>query len=148
MSYNSTKRWYLYMIVLFTFDIVLSALFEQQIICSLLCFYACSLFSSISTRHLSILIFLILSEQFLIFGNFGLPLLYLLPITIFVLKARQLFYIHTIAPYLILLACLCAQLLIIEPYMFHISCPLCYTLSKFLGNIIAMMLLSLKFSPR
>ncbi len=148
MSSNSIKRWYLYMIVLFTFDITLSALFEQQIICSLLCFYAYALFSPISTRQLSILIFLILSEQFLIFGNFGLPLLYLLPITIFVFKARQLFYIHTIAPYLILLACLCVQLLVIEPYMLHITCSLYYTLSKFLGNITVMMLLSLKFSPR
>ena len=66
MAFHSSTWFYTYAWGLFLADIILAALFEQQIIYGLLSFYAYALSGPISQGQLGLLLFLLCIEQFLI----------------------------------------------------------------------------------
>jgi len=148
-TYVTTKEaWYIYAILFFIIDLMLAYFFEQQFIYSLLCFYGYSLFLTSNKIQLSLVLFLLVCENFLILGHCGFPLAYLIPAAFLAFKVKQLFAPSVLAPNMLISVCLCIQILVTEPYFFHIFFPLFYTIGKFSANIIVMILFSLKFRPR
>ena len=143
---NALRQLWIYALALliFVIDISAAALLEQQFMYGLLCFIVFWLFMPSSTLFISFLLFLFLLEQFLILGHCGLPLLYLIPAIIIAFKSRHLFHSNLLTAYLLVTACLLAQFLLLEPYLFHVKPQFFYTIGKILVNIIVMILFSLK----
>jgi len=136
---------YFYSFLLFVIDIGVANFYQNYVFSGLLCLLSLALFLPGNQIQLSILLLFITLEQFIIYGHFGLPLLYLLPITILVLKTKHVFRAHKVAPYLILIGFLAIQSFVIDPYMFHHFYSIYYTMGKFIANIIVAFMLSLKF---
>ena len=138
----------LFSLMFFFLDILMFSLFEKQIFYLLLCFY---IFNMWEQRNVFIFIFfafLIALESSLYYGQFGVQLLYLLPITLLAFKAKQTFWNWNFQPYLILMACLLIQSYLIEPFLLGIPATFSYTNSKIIANIIVLWCISLIFSSQ
>ncbi len=134
-----------YAFFLFFIDIIIASELKHYLVYSLLTFYAYILFVPIKHKALTFIMLLLCFEQFIIFDHFGLPLLYLVPITIFSHKGRSLFYSYHLLPLAIILVCLTSQLIFIEPFLLGIFEEKHYTMGKFFGNMLLTGLFTLKF---
>ncbi len=139
-------RWLsIYIFSLFLIDIFSAAFFQHYMIFGLACLYACLLFEPIRRTTLALTVLLITLEQFLILGHFGLPLLYLLPVTAIAFKTRNLFYSRHLLPLIVIIFCLGCQLLILNPLIFGLFDGKIYTMGMFFVNILLTVLFTLKF---
>ena len=141
-----SKKWlYACAFSLCAIDIISASLAHHYIIYSLLCFYACALFQTKNKKFLVFMLCLICLQQFLVLGNFGIALIYLLPAAGLAYKLQNLFYSKWFLPLIIITFCLTAQLLIINPLILGIFDKTTYTIGKFFANILLTGLFSLKF---
>jgi len=139
----STRWWYILLFLLFFIDVLAASFFEQPIIFGLLSFYVFSLFLPIKNGQRALGLFLISCEHFLFGSPFGLPLVYLVPITFITLKIKPILQPNLFLPFFVLLGCLSLQALV-EPSIMPLFTVKIYTIGKIFATIIVMILLSLK----
>ena len=140
----STRWWYVLLFLLFFIDVLAASFFEQPVIFGLLSFYIFSLFLQIKNGQRALGLFLICCEHFLFGSPFGLPLLYLIPVTLLTLKIRPILNPNLLLPFFVLLGCLGLQFLV-EPSIMPLFSAKIYTIGNVFATIIVMILLSLKY---
>ncbi|MDP3889182.1 MAG: hypothetical protein Q8Q25_01405, partial [bacterium] len=134
-------------LLFFLLDICTFSFFERPLSYSILGFYGLQIFTA-NNKHLSIIGLAILLESFIYSGWFGLPILYLIPLTILGLNGRKNLYTNRFLALLAGILAILTQCLLIE-VLFLKNFPLnYYTLVKITGNIIMISILSLTIKPR
>lgn len=138
MKKISSLLFYIISIALFFLDVCAFSFFEQQLVYTLLCFFVATLLGKTSWVQRGFLAGLLCLQSFIYYGIFGLPLLYLIPITILVFKAQKTLYKSQIYHYILLALCLIAQAIIVEYYVLKMPLVGPYTLTKILVNLVVM----------
>lgn len=110
----------LFLTLLFALDIILWGFFEQKIISLVLCLSSILIFRTTSTFTITYLLFLLSLEGLFDFYCYGIPLLYLLPLTFLIRNTRNILQPHTMLPfYATLLVCLLCNTLLRGYYSPH-----------------------------
>lgn len=144
MKSYKKHQFYLVSIMLFFIDFICFAFFEKQVIHSLLCWYALTVFRHYNLKKLSIVALLLSLESYTQYDTFGLILIYLTPLTLLALWIKKILYPTIAQPYIFLTLSLCLQHLLVELYMLSLNTPHTWTFSKIIANIIVMIIVSLK----
>ena len=139
-----TNYFFSNLFILFILDIFFFMLLEKNFFHLLLCFYVLHISTSSSIRRLSVIAFFIYFESFLHYGQFGIQLMYIIPLTILGKKAKKNFYWTSLHPYILLTLALVTQSLFIDGYSLHSVASNTYTITKIIANIIVLLLFSLK----
>lgn len=121
---------------LFVLDVCLFSFFEQPYLYSLPALYIILLFIPNALLPLMLTSFLSSVESHLYYGYFGIPLLYLLPITWFTLKTKQFLYVSSLYPSILLFCCFIIQYIGIEQLVLGLQSGLICTNTKIIANII------------
>ncbi len=139
------KTVYLSLILLLVFcaDISQFFLFTTIYVYLLLCLYWAVFFYTTNTRMLFLAMLLLSLEYFCCYGQFGLPLLYLIPISMIGFLVRQNLYQTLLQPPILLSLCVIAQIYGIEAYWLGITHTTYYTIGKISVNIIVISYFSL-----
>lgn len=138
-------------IILFLIDLGSISIFERPIIYSLLCFYLLQLARPISWWRITFVCLLFSLSSLLHYDRFGLALVYLIPATLLGIKMRKVLYDSYWQYYLLLAACLLAQIIVVEHLILHLSISIPYTISTLFVNLVIIGLLSYLlayFKPR
>jgi len=132
----------------FLIDIFFLGFFESQIVATLLCFYTLLLTDQGNTRLLFLSLFLISFYPLILYGTFGLSLLYLLPLSIIVMEMKSLFRRAVWLPYFFLVAALLANQLIIKQYMLGLGFYSQFFLASICVNLVILLIFEKYFSQR
>lgn len=111
---------------------------------SLLALFAVALSYRISLFRLSCLLILLALESFLLHGQWGVQLIYLIPIALISRKTWDIFTQATIHAIIMLSGCLIAQIVIIDTLV-GTNLISVFTLMKILINILLTICISLKY---
>jgi hypothetical protein len=136
---------YFIIICLFVFDICLFSFFEQPYLYSLSALYILLLFIPYTLLPLMLTSFLSSVETHLYYGYFGIPLLYLLPITWFTIKTKRFLYDSRLYPLMLLFCCFSIQYIVIERLILGLQPGLVCTSPKIIANIIVIACLFLTY---
>ena len=135
---------YLIIFLLFCIDVWSFFFFEKQIFHLLLCFLIMHTYYSRSVSPtLTILSFLAI-ESFIMYGIFGLSLLYAIPATIFIFTFHTYLYITILYPVFASSTCLLLAILLIQGYLLGLPVSVPYTISTIFANIMITIAFSLK----
>ncbi len=132
------KQWLvlLLLLVLFFADLFLLSLFQKQSLYLLVCLYVCQLYApSLIYAPITFTALLIGLESFVLYGQFGLQLVYLLPATIIALQAKRSFYAPRLQPYLLLMLCMGAHTLLLDKIPLGSVPFLGFTKSQIIANL-------------
>lgn len=129
--------------VLFFVDLACLSLFEKPYIYSLLSFYILQLALPISLIRIIICCLLLSIAPLINYGRFGLALIYVIPATLIGIKMRQTLYDSVWQYYVLLAACLLAQIILLEYFILHLPVSIPYTISTIFANLIVIWLISL-----
>ena len=135
------KQWLLFflLLVLFFADLFLLSLFQKQTVYLLVCLYVCQLYShSPAYAPLALTALLVGLESFVLYGQFGLQLVYLLPATIIALQAKKSFYAPKLQPYLLLVLCIGAHALLLDNITPAFTPIAWYTKSQIPANLLVL----------
>ncbi len=138
----SALLFYVITSVLFLVDLGSFSIFERPIIYSLLCFYLLQLARPISWCRVTFVCLLFSLSSLLHYDRFGLALVYLIPATLLGIKMRKVLYDSYWQYYLLLAACLLAQIIVVEHFILHLSISIPYTISTLFVNLVIIGLLS------
>lgn len=146
-----TRKSFFYLILLFCFilDFVFFAFFEQQLLFFTLSFfllYVCRT-TVIRMPFIALSLLFLALESFFYCGRFGLQLMYIFPTAIIGIQTRRWLYAPSL-PYLLLIACLMANQVIMSTSSSLSELLSPYTFIKIIANIIVMIGISLKFYSR
>lgn len=141
---------YFFGLLLFVVDIFCYSFFEKQIFYFLLCFFILYIYDEEEkqTEKILFILLLISLESSLNYGQFGTQLLYILPISLIAYHAQKLFYAVHWQPSVTLISCICAQTLLIEPFLLMNPASFSYTNSKIIANMITLWCMSLIVSSQ
>ncbi len=135
---------YFYSLLLFIIDIFFHGFFQKKIVHLLLCFYCVYIFKNSTNFNIFFLIFLLTIEGFLTTHCYYVVLLYLIPITLFIVIIRSI-----IKPYLFLpqsitfTVCLASHYYLLS-YFTQSRSVQSYTFYEICGNLLVL-LIFLKF---
>lgn len=122
---------------LFTVDICLFSLVTQPFLYSIPALYIVLLFIPHTVLPLMLTGFLSSVETHLYYGYFGITLIYLLPITWFVIKTKKFLYASRFYPLILLFCCFGIQYIGIERLILGLHPgELACTNTKFIANIL------------
>lgn len=138
----SALLFYVITSALFLVDLGSFSIFERPIIYSLLCFYLLQLARPISWCRVTFVCLLFSLSSLLHYDRFGLALVYLIPATLLGIKMRKVLYDSYWQYYLLLAACLLAQIIVVEHLILHLSISIPYTISTLFVNLVIIGLLS------
>lgn len=138
----SVLLFYAITIILFFVDLGSFSIFERPIIYSLLCFYLLQLARPISWCRITFVCLLFSLSSLLHYDRFGLSLVYLIPATLLGIKMAKVLYDSYWQYYLLLGACLLAQIIIVEHLILHLSISIPYTIFTLFVNLVIIGLLS------
>lgn len=127
---------YIITIILFFVDLGSFSLFERPLMYSLLCFYLLQLARPTGWCRITVISILFSLSSLLYYDRFGLTLVYLIPATLLGIKMRKILYDSYWQYYLLLAACLLAQIIIVEHLILHLSISIPYTISTLFVNLI------------
>lgn len=138
---------FLYFIIIcfFVLNICLFSLFEQPYLYSLPALYILLLFVPHTLFPLILTGFFSAIETHVYFDYFGIPLLYLLPITWFTIKTKNFLYASSWYPSILLFCCFILQYLVIEQLILGLQPGLVCTKTKIIANIIVITCLFLTY---
>lgn len=133
---------FLLILVCWIIDATATYIFEEPILNTLIALYILSCFNN---KHylekITILMFIILNS-FLEYDVWGLPLLYLLPVTALIWYFQKKVNVHGWIPYAVLSVCLTCHYLLL-PWLVHQPVGgLGYTVCKICVNILVMMIIN------
>lgn len=138
----SALLFYVIASLLFLVDLGSFSIFERPIIYSLLCFYLLQLARPISWCRVTFVCLLFSLSSLLHYDRFGLALVYLIPATLLGIKMRNVLYESHWQYYLLLAACLLAQIIVVEHLILHLTISIPYTISTLFVNLVIIGLLS------
>ncbi len=130
--------------LLFFIDLGGFSLFEKPLIYTLLCFYILQLCRPMSWPRILYCLLLLSLNPLIHYGRFGLGLVYLIPATFIGIKMRHTLYDTVWQYYLLLAACILAQIGLIEYGILGLPISASYTISTILANLIVIWIMSLK----
>ena len=133
---------YTLLCVFFFIDLAAFFLFEKPLIYSLLCFYILQLSRPMGIIRMVMACLLLSFPPLIQYDRFGLELLYLIPATFLGISMRKILYDSYWQYYLLLAACLLAQILIVEQVILHLGISITYTISTLFANLIVIWLMS------
>jgi len=126
--------------LLFSIDILLLGLLQQNLISTLLCFYAITLMRPTKFRLLATYLFFLSTISLIVYGIFGLSLLYLLPLSVATLEAKKLLSRRFWLPYALVGLSLLAQELLIGPFLLEIPFNTLFTGAKLCVNLVLVLI--------
>lgn len=131
----------------FLLDFICFSFFEQQLLFFMLAFFLLYIVRAIKidVTDLALCMLLLSLESFFYCGHFGLQLLYLIPITIAGILAREWLHTSSLLPYSLLLICILGHTIATGNFTEFFAIPGYYTLIKIIANIIVMISISLIF---
>ncbi len=132
----SNFQLYLFALLLLTIDTIFMGIFEQQMVYSLLCFYAVFLLKTDRSSTLVYMLLLLACQSVVVDGYFGLSLFYLLPLSIITLEAKNLFNTTAWLPYAFISTSILSHELFIKQYLLHIPAIPLFILSTICVNLI------------
>jgi len=127
--------------LLFAADIFLLGLFQQPTVSLLLCFYSAWLFRPNTKQLIFVSLFLLSSISLILYGNFGLVLLYLLPLTLLFYQAQKLLNKTFWLPYVFLTASILTADFLVKPLLLHTSPNILFTGAKLCVNLIIVLII-------
>lgn len=131
-------------IILLCVDINLFGFLHQHVIFTLLCWYILQLTNNSSFAQLTWILVLLATQSTLLYGRFGLELLYLIPLSLIVLKIQPYIGWKFVLISTTLIASLLLQTYILQSYLLELPVTSTYTAIKIIGNLVVMGLVSLK----
>lgn len=134
--------------ILFILDICFFSLCEQPYLYSLPIMYILLLCIPHTLLSLIITGFFCSIESHLYYGYFGIPLVYLLPITYFTIKTNNFLYTSAWYPCILLFCCFIIQYLGIEQIIFGFKSDLGCTNIKIIANILIIISFSLIYTSQ
>ncbi len=132
--------------ILFWIDLSQFFLFETQYAYLILCFYCTVLFFKPTLQLLCLAAIFFSLESFANYGQFGLPLFYLTPITAIGFILRHNVYINHLHMLILMIASLLIQILLLEGYWLGFSNTISCTIGKIIANIVITSCFSLTLS--
>jgi hypothetical protein len=136
---TTTSYFFTTLIILFLIDVLCFSFFEQRIFYLLLCLYCIELMRPhISAVRIASALLLIAFDSFVQFGRFGITLLYLMPLSYSVRKARTTLQATNALVYFFVALCLCAQFALLEPYVLGLKSTGSYMCAKIIINLLAL----------
>jgi len=130
--------------VLFFIDLGSFSIFEKPLIYSLLCFYILQLARPMSLPRIIYSCLLLSLSPLILYGRFGLGLIYLIPATVIGIKMRHALYDSAWPYYVLLASCLLAQICLVEYSILSLPISASYTISTITANILVIWIMSLK----
>ena len=130
--------------LLFFIDLGSFSLFEKPFMYALLCFYVLQLARPMSWPRITYCLLLLSLCPLIHYGRFGIGLIYLIPATFLGIKMRHTFYDTVWQYYLLLAACLLAQICLVEYFILGLPISVSYTISTIIANIVVIWIMSLK----
>lgn len=126
-------------ILCFISDLCIVNLVQASYIHILLCFYTLLIFRTTSRAQITVTACTLLAKDFIVHGLFGLPLVYLVPLTVgaHCLKKR-LFYQTSLFHYLFVTLALLAQIYLIEWALLGLYQPINYVFFSIFGTLIVL----------
>ena len=141
---NKALFFYPFLIICMCLDFFSIFWFGTPFIYSLLALFAVSLSHKISTFRLSILLAALALESFLLYGQWGVQLIYLIPIALIARNTWDKFTHPTHHAIIILLCSLIAKILVIDTLLGTNMISI-FTILKILINIVLTISLSLTY---
>ncbi len=133
---------YIFLLASPLIDLVVGALFEEPILNIPLILYILGWFKKYPWHYLTVAALLIACENFIEYDRFGLPLLYLIPLTWAIIYLKKTVHITWFIPTALLTVCLTIHYWVI-PWLVGASLPGGgYTIAKILVNIGMMLILA------
>ena len=147
-SVKKNAFFYTTALVLFFIDIFSLNLFGQQTVSLLLCFYAIALARDTTIGRLFFCLFLLSYPPLILHGKFGLSLLYLLPLSILTLEAKNLITKTALLPYFFLILALICQEVLIHGYVLQGAFSYQFMLIKICVSLFVLFILEKLVSQR
>lgn len=129
--------------LLFLIDLGAFSIFEKPLIYSLLCFYILQLSRAMGPVRIIFSCLLLSLSPLIHYGRFGISLVYLIPATLLGIKMKLTLYDAIWQYYLLLIACIVAQIGLVEWWILGLPISLSYTISTILVNLIVVWIMSL-----
>jgi len=139
----SALLFYSMVFMLFFIDLASLSLFEKPYIYSLLSFYILQLAYPITFTRIITCCLLLSIAPLINYGRFGLELIYVIPATLIGIKMSQTLYDSVWQYYLLLIACLIAQIGLLEYFILHLNVSIPYTISTIFANLIVIWLMTI-----
>jgi hypothetical protein len=130
--------------LLFLVDLGAFSIFEKPLVYSLLCFYILQLSRPLGLARIIFSCFLLSLSSLIHYGRFGINLVYVIPATLLGIKIRHTLYDAVWQYYLLLVACLIAQKVLVEWWILGLPISISYTISTVLVNLLVIWIMSLK----
>lgn len=131
--------------LLFFVDLAAFSFFERPIVLSLLCYYIFQLSRPLSLARIFVGCLLLSLMGLVIYGRFGLDLLYVIPATLMGIKMRNLLYNCLWHYDILLILALLGKIVGIEHIILGLPISASYTFSILFVNIVIIKVLSLKW---
>jgi hypothetical protein len=131
-------------IFLLCVDISLFGFLHQPIIFAVLCWYIIQLNNTSNTTQLYWILSVLAVQSTLFYGRFGLELIYLIPVTIIVIKLRPYIGWQFLLLAITLIISLLLQTYLVQNYLLALPVTSTYTVTKIIGNLTVIGLVSLK----
>ena len=144
----TSYHFYFLSLLLLFIDICTLSFFEQYNISILLCFYAVILMGQTNIQRIIFVLVLLSCESLLLYGTFGLSLLYLLPLSILMLEAKNVLNKTIALPYIFWGASIIVQELLIKTYIPTTARFFPFTLLKICASIILLIIFNKILSQR
>jgi hypothetical protein len=133
---------YFFLLVSPIVDLVINSIFVEPILSLPLILYIVGWFKKYPWHYLATAALLIICEYFIEYDRFGLPLLYLIPITLIIIYLKKTIHITAVMPPALLTLCLMVHYWVI-PWLIGAGIPGGgYTICKILVNIGMMLVLA------
>lgn len=130
--------------LLFIIDLGAFSFFEKPLIYSLLCFLILQLSRPMPLTRIAFSCLLLSFNPLIHYGRFGISLVYLIPAILLGIKMRHTLYNSVWQYYLLLIACILAQIGLVEWWILGLPISLSYTISTVLVNLVVIWIMSLK----
>lgn len=141
---SSSFLFYFLVFIFFFIDLIAFSIQEKLFFYTLLCFYIMQLSRPISIFKIIFACTVLCITPLIVYGRFGLTLLYLIPATFLGIIMRHTLYKSYWQYYALLIACLLVQIYVIEYAILHLPVSGTYTISILFVNIVMIWLISLK----
>lgn len=128
-------------LLFFFIDILLLGLFQQEIVSTLLCFYAVWLMQTNKKNLLLLSLFFLSSIDLILYGNFFFPLIYLIPLTILTLQAKKMLNKTFWLPYAFVATSIFAADFLLKPWLLHFSPNPLFTGAKLCVNLVLILII-------
>ena len=139
MYYILSLLFYCSVIVCFFVELCLLNFMQASFLNILLCFYILLAFETTSKPKLIFTACALMAKDFVLHGLFGLPLLYLAPLTFGAIQLKKrLFYPTSLFHYLFVAMALLLQIYLIEGVILGLYQPIRYAFFAIFGTIIVM----------